>query len=168
MFKKPYVNNQIRAAQVRLIDENDRQVGVVSLKEALELAWAKKLDLVQVTDKVVPPVARITDYGKYLYALQKKDKGAKKTSEVKGIRLTYNISLHDMKMRADQAQKFLSKGDKVRIELRLRGREKAFANLSKEKVGQFLQLLGKLIPYKIDAELKKEMNGFSMIISKGI
>lgn len=167
MFKKPFVNNQIRASQVRLIDETDRQIGLVSLKEALEAAWAKHLDLVQVTDKLVPPVVRITDYGKYLYALQKKDKGAKKTSEVKGIRLTYNISPHDMEMRADQAQKFLVKGDKVRIELRLRGREKAFAVLSKEKVGQFLKLLEKLTPYKIDSELKKEVNGFSMIISKG-
>lgn len=166
MFKKPPVNNQIRSAQVRLIDENDHQVGVVSLKEALEAAWAKHLDLVQVTDKTQPPVAKITDYGKYLYALQKKDKGVKKTSEVKGIRLTYNISPHDMEMRAEQAQNFLQKGDKVRIELRLRGREKAFAGLSKEKVGQFLIILEKLTPYKVDCELKKEMNGFSMIISK--
>lgn len=166
MFHKPPVNNQIRAPQVRLIDENDHQVGIVSLKEALEAAWAKHLDLVQVTDKVSPPVAKITDFGKYLYSLQKKEKGVKKTSEVKGIRLTYNISSHDMEMRADQAQKFLTKGNKVRIELRLHGREKAFANLSKEKINQFLAILGKLIPYKIDSDLKKEMNGFSMIISK--
>jgi len=151
---------------VRLIDENDHQVGIVSLKEALEVAWAKHLDLVQVTDKVSPPIAKITDFGKYLYSLQKKEKGAKKTSEVKGIRLTYNISAHDMEMRADQAQKFLAKGNKVRIELRLHGREKAFANLSKEKINQFLAILGKLMPYKIDSDLKKEVNGFSMIISK--
>lgn len=151
---------------MRLIDENDHQVGIVSLKEALEAAWAKHLDLVQVTDKVSPPIAKITDFGKYLYSLQKKEKGAKKTSEVKGIRLTYNISAHDMEMRADQAQKFLAKGNKVRIELRLHGREKAFANLSKEKINQFLAILGKLMPYKIDSDLKKEVNGFSMIISK--
>jgi len=71
-----------------------------------------------------------------------------------------------MEMRADQAQKFLAKGNKVRIELRLHGREKAFANLSKEKINQFLTILGKLMPYKIDSDLKKEVNGFSMIISK--
>lgn len=166
MFKKPLVNNQIRASHVRLIDENDHQVGVVTLKEALQAAWAKKLDLVQVTEKTDPPVARIMEYGKYLYSLQKKDKSAKKTSEVKGVRLSYNISLHDMEMRAAQADKFLKKGDKVKIELRLRGREKAFGNLSKEKIGQFLEMLGKLIPYKIDKELKREQNGFTMIISK--
>ncbi len=166
MFKKPLINNQIRASQVRLIDETDHQLGIVMLKEALEMAWAKHLDLVQVTDKVIPPVVKITDYGKYLYSLQKKDKG-KRTSEVKSIRLTYNISPHDMETRAAQAKKFLEKGDKVKIDLRLRGREKAFANLSKEKVGQFLEILSKSTPYKIDQELKKEMGGFNMIVSKG-
>jgi len=72
VFKKPLVNNQIRATQVRLIDETDHQVGVVTLKDALEKAWAKHLDLVQVTDKVNPPVVKIADYGKYLYLLQKR------------------------------------------------------------------------------------------------
>jgi len=166
VLKKPPINNQIRAAQVRLIDESDHQVGVVTLKEALEMAWAKHLDLVQVTDKVAPPVVRITDYGKYLYALQKKEKSTH-TSEVKGIRLTYNISPHDMETRATAARKFLEKGDKVKIELRLRGREKAFGNISREKVNQFLDILGKMIPYKTDKELKREMGGFNMIISKG-
>jgi translation initiation factor IF-3 len=166
VFKKPPINNQIRAAQVRLIDENDHQVGVVSLREALEMAYSRHLDLVQVTDKVAPPVARITDYGKYLYALQKKEKNTR-TSEVKGIRLTYNISPHDMETRANAARKFLEKGDKVKIELRLRGREKAFGNLSKEKVEQFLAILAKLTPYKIDKEIKREMGGFNMIVSKG-
>ena len=94
-----------------MIDENDHQIGVITLKEALEAAWAKNLDLVQVTEKTVPPVVKITEYGKYLYALQKKDKSPKKTSEVKGIRLSYNISPHDMEMRATQAEKFLKKGD---------------------------------------------------------
>lgn len=149
-----------------MIDENDRQVGIVTLKVALETAWSKNLDLVQVTEKTNPPVAKIANYGKYLYALQKKEKSAKKTSEVKGIRLSYNISEHDMEIRAVQAEKFLKKGDKVKVELRLRGREKAFGNLSKEKVNQFLQILGKQILYKIDKELKREQNGLSMIISK--
>ena len=165
MFKKPPINNQIRAAQVRLIDENDRQVGVVPLKEALEAAWSKKLDLVQVTDKTSPPVAKIVEFGKYLYNLQKKEKNVR-TSEIKGVRLTYNISPHDMETRAAAAEKFLQKGDRVKIELRLRGRQKAFDALSREKVGQFLEILGKLVPYKTDKELKREMGGFNMIISK--
>lgn len=166
MLKKPPINNQIRATQVRLIDETDHQVGVVTLKEALQMAWDKHLDLVQVTDKVNPPIVKITDYGKYLYNLQKKEKSVH-TSEVKGIRLTYNISPHDMETRAGQAKKFLEKGDKVKIELRLRGREKAFNNISREKVNQFIEMVRKLTPCKVDTELKREMRGFSMIISKG-
>lgn len=165
MLKKPPINNQIRATQVRLIDENDRQVGIVPLKDALEMAWNKHLDLVQVTDKANPPVAKITDYGKYLYNLQKKEKSVR-TSEVKGIRLTYNISPHDMKTRAATASKFLEKGDRVKIDLRLRGREKAFGDLSKEKVGQFLKILEESTPYKIEKELKRGGGGYNMIISK--
>jgi len=165
VFKKPPINNQIRAAQVRLIDESDRQVGVVALKDALEMAWSKKLDLVQVTDKATPPVAKIVDFGKYLYNLQKKEKSVR-TSEVKGIRLTYNISPHDMETRASAAVKFLEKGDRVKIELRLRGRQKAFGNLSKEKVEQFLAILEQKVPCKVEKELKREMGGFNMIVSK--
>ncbi len=163
--KKPPVNNQIRATQVRLIDENGEQIGVVSLKEALEKAWSKHLDLVQVTDKADPPVARITDYGKYLYSLQKKEKNTR-TSETKCVRLTYNISPHDMETRAAAANKFLQKGDRVKIDLRLRGRQKAFGELSKEKVEQFLKILEKFTPYKVEKELKREMGGFNMIVSK--
>ena len=111
MFKKPPINNQIRATQVRLIDENDLQVGIVTLKEALEMAWAKHLDLVQVTDKVNPPVVKITDLREISLRPAKKRKDTR-TSEVKGIRLTYNISPHDMETRAIAADKFLKKGDK--------------------------------------------------------
>jgi len=150
---------------VRLIDEKDCQVGIVALKDALEAAWSKKLDLVQITDKTSPPVAKIVDFGKYLYNLQKKEKNVR-TSEIKGIRLTYNISPHDMETRASAAEKFLQKGDRVKIELRLRGRQKAFGNLSKEKVEQFLEILEKRVPCKIDKELKREMGGFNMIVSK--
>ena len=152
---------------MRLIDENDHQVGIVTLKEALQMAWSKNLDLVQVTEKTDPPVVKITEFGKYLYQLRKKDKSPKRTSEVKGVRLSYNISEHDMEMRAAQADKFLKKGDKVKLEMRLRGREKAFGNLSKEKVAQFLAILGKTTPYKVDKELKREQHGLIMIISKG-
>ncbi len=150
---------------MRLIDEKDCQVGIVALKDALEAAWSKKLDLVQITDKTSPPVAKIVDFGKYLYNLQKKEKNVR-TSEIKGIRLTYNISPHDMETRASAAEKFLQKGDRVKIELRLRGRQKAFGNLSKEKVEQFLEILEKRVPCKIDKELKREMGGFNMIVSK--
>lgn len=169
MIKKPLINRQIRAAELRLIDENGKQLGVVSFDEAARLAIERHLDLIQVTEKVDPPVCRLGDFGKYLYQEEKKNRGIKKQKggEVKGIRLTFNISDHDLETRANQAKKFLEKGDLVRIELRLRGREKALQGFGKEKITKFMEILGKIIPTKVEKGIMKEPRGFSMIISKG-
>ena len=169
MLKKPLVNNRIRAYEIRLIDETGKQLGVISLQKALQIAQERGLDLVQVTDKVEPPVCKIIDYGKYLYALQKKEKTAKikRTGEIKGIRLGFNISPHDLETKARLAEKFLKKGNKVRIEMRLRGREKALSEFAKEKINQFLKIVEKSIPLKIERELKRQPRGLTMIISKG-
>ncbi len=166
--KRPQVNNQIRAARVRLIDEAEKQLGIVNLKEALQMAQERNLDLIQVTEKVEPPVCKIMDYGKYLYRLQKKEKGAKAKSggDLKGIRLGFNISLHDLETRVHQAEKFLNKGDRVRVEMILRGREKGLPEVAKNKINQFIEILEKLIPIKIERELKRETRGFIMIITK--
>ena len=139
------------------------------LEEALRLAYERNLDLIQVTEKVDPPVCKIMDYGKYAYQEKKKEQSSakkQKTSTLKGIRLTFNIGQHDMETRARQAEKFLKDGDKVRIDIVLRGREKALGNFAREKIGKFLEVLQPFVPYKIERELKKEMRGFSMIISK--
>ena len=168
MIRRPLINNQIRAPQVRLVDETGKQAGVVSLQEALQTAKERGLDLIQVTEKATPAVCKIMDYGKYLYWLQKKEGVAKtkKGGELKGIRLGFNISLHDLETRAHQAEKFLKNGQKVRIEMILRGREKGLLGFAEGKVNQFLEILGKLIPIKIERGLKKEMKGFTMIIAK--
>jgi len=168
LLRKPLVNNQIRAREVRLIDETGKQAGVVPLQEALRMAEERNLDLIQVTEKAEPPVCKIMDYGKYLYWLQKKEKMAKgsKSSELKGIRLGFNISLHDLETRAHQAEKFLKKGDKIRIEMVLRGRQKALGDFAKGKINQFLEILEKLVSIKIERELKRESRGFTMIIAK--
>ena len=150
-----------------MIDETGKQLGVVSLNEALQKAEERRLDLIQVTEKVEPPVCKIMDYGKYLYQEKKKEKQAKpKGGELKGIRLTFNISAHDLETRARQSEKFLKGGDKIRIEMVLRGREKALGNFAREKINKFLEILQSLIPYKVERELKREPRGFSMIISK--
>jgi len=138
LLKKPLVNNQIRAQQVRLIDETKKQVGIVSLVEALRLAREHNLDLIQVTEKVEPPVCKIMEYGKYLYWLQKKEKGIKKSSEIKGIRLSFKISWHDLETRASQAEKFLKKGNRIKLEMILRGREKGFSEFAKGKINQYM------------------------------
>ena len=169
MIKKPFINNQIRARQVRVIDETGKQLGIFPLEAALRLAQERSLDLIQVTEKVDPPICKIEDYGKYLYREEKKERGIHKHKggELKGVRLTFNISQHDMETRAHQAEKFLKKGDKVRIELPLRGREKALGDFAKEKINKFLEILNGVIPIKIERELKREPRGFTMLISKG-
>jgi len=166
LIKRPLVNNQIRAPQVRVVDQTGKQLGIFRLEEALRIARERNLDLIQITEKVEPPVCKIIDYGKYLYWLQKKERGAKKSSQIKGIRLGFNISLYDLETRTHQAEKFLKKGNKVKVEMRLRGREKALGEFAKGKINQFLEILEKLIPIKTERELKREPRGFTMIISK--
>lgn len=168
MLIKPLVNNQIKAPQVRVIDETGKQLGVMPFEQAAQLAIERKLDLIQVTEKVEPPVCKIMDYGKYLYALQKKERAGKPkmAGGVKGIRLGFNISLHDLETRARQAEKFFKKGHKVRVELILRGREKAFGEMAKGKIIQFMEILSKLTPTKVERELKREPRGFTIIITK--
>ena len=162
------VNNRIRSREVRLIDETGKQVGVVSLEEALRIARERNLDLIQVTEKVTPVVCRLGDYVKYLYREEKKEKATHKHKggELKGIRLTFNISQHDLETRVRQTEKFLKRGDRVRVELPLRGREKALQNFAKEKIEKFLEILKGIVPIKIEQELKKEPRGFTMIIAK--
>jgi len=166
LFKRPSLNNQIRAREVRLIDEQGKQLGVFPLEVALRMARERSLDLIQVTEKVRPPVCKIADYGKYLYWLKKKAKKVKRVSETKIIRLGFNISPHDMEIRAKKAEEFLKKGDKIKVEIILRGREKRLKNFAKEKVGQFLQILNAIIPIKTEGELKKEPRGFKILITK--
>ena len=168
MLKRPPLNNQIRAKDVRVIDETGKQLGVISLEEALRIAGERNLDLIQVSEKAVPPVCKITEYGKYLYWQEKKAKEAikHKTSQTKTIQLTFNISPHDLETKADQSKKFLERGDRIIVVLVLRGREKALADFAKGKVAQFLETLNKKIPIKTERELKRDQRGFSMAIAK--
>ena len=149
-----------------MIDETGKQVGILALSEALRMASEKGLDLIQITEKVEPPVCRIMDYGKYLYREKKKEKPIKSSQgELKGIRLSFGISDHDIKIRAKQAEKFLKEGNKVKIELVLRGREKALGDFAKEKLKKFLIALELLIPIETEREIKREGRGFTMIIA---
>ena len=165
---KVLINNYIRAKEVRVISETGEQLGVMNIFNAIDLAKSKGLDLIQVTEKVDPPVCRIANYGKYLYSQQKKEKkmAKPKGGELKEIRLTFKISPHDMETRAKQAEKFLNGGDKIKINMSLRGREKAMGGFATEKVKLFLEKLNLLIPIKTERELKREPRGFTMIVSK--
>jgi len=166
--KRIIYNNFIRSSKLRLIDESGQQLGVVSFEEAKTKAQALGLDLIQVTEKIDPPVCKIMDYGKYAYQLEKKERKGKhqKAGELKNIRLTFAISEHDLETRAKAAVEFLQKGYKVRLEMRLRGREKYLDNFSRAKISKLLDVIKQATPIKFERELKKEPRGFSAIIAK--
>jgi translation initiation factor IF-3 len=151
-----------------LVSDDGTQLGVFTLGEAVKMARDSGLDLIQVTEKVDPPVCRLMDYGKFLYREKKKKKPQRDgQGEIKGIRLGFGISDHDMEIRAKQAAKFLQEGHKVKIELILRGREKALGDFAKEKFDKFHGILSKTTPLVIERELKREPRGLIMIVAKG-
>ncbi|MFO7951862.1 MAG: translation initiation factor IF-3 [Bacillota bacterium] len=121
-----FVNEQIKAREVRVIDPDGNQLGVMKTDEALDLAREKKKDLVNVAPNERPPVCRMMDYGKYKYEQSKKDKEAKKkqkTTSIKEIKLRPNIEKHDFDVKVKRGQKFLEKGDKIKVTVMFRGRE---------------------------------------------
>ncbi|MBI2049955.1 MAG: translation initiation factor IF-3 [Candidatus Staskawiczbacteria bacterium] len=162
------INNFIRAKEVRVIDENGQQLGIMNIFSAIDLAKERGLDLIQVTEKVEPPVCKIGDYGKYLYSLRKKEKktSLKTRTELKEVRIGFNISPHDLETKAKQAEKFLRDGHKIKVGMMLKGREKAMGDYAKGKILSFLEVLNSLIPIKVERELKREPRGFTTIISK--
>jgi len=135
---------------------------------AIEIAKEQGLDLIQVTERVSPPICKITDYGKYLYQLKKKEKKPhKKGGETKGIRLKFKTGEHDLRTKAKQSAKFLDQGNRVKIDLILRGREKALRNQAQIQVNKFLDILKEMISIEIDQPSKKNPRGISLIIKKG-
>jgi translation initiation factor IF-3 len=129
------VNERIRAREVRLIDENGAQLGVMPIQQALQLARQRDLDLIEVAPNAQPPVCRIMDFGKHKYQMQKKESEARKkahTSEMHLIRLKPQIDKHDLGIKVRKLREMLGEGDKVRIQLRFRGREMSRPHLGME------------------------------------
>ena len=134
------INEQIRDREVRLIGPDGEQIGVVSSKEAQKIADDAGLDLVKIAPNAKPPVCKVIDYGKYRYEMARKEKDAKKKQkivEIKEIRLSPNIDTNDLNTKMNAAKKFLTKGNKVKITLRFRGREMAHMNSSKHILDDF-------------------------------
>jgi translation initiation factor IF-3 len=128
----PRVNEEIRAPQVRLIDQEGEMQGVMSAREALIRAYDVGLDLLEISPNAVPPVVKILDYGKYKYEQQKKANEARKRQkvvEIKEIKVRPNIDDHDYDVKMRQAKDFIGEGDKVKVTLRFRGREMAHQDL---------------------------------------
>jgi translation initiation factor IF-3 len=129
------INEMIRIREVRIIDDEGQQLGVMPTAEALALAREKGLDLVEVAPTAVPPVCRILDYGQYKYELQKREREQKKKQKsqtFKEVRLAVKIDVHDLQTKARRAAEFLDKGDRVKVTVRFRGREISHANLGRD------------------------------------
>ncbi len=138
------INEEIRDKEVRVIGEAGQQLGIMSAREALQLAEEAGLDLVKIAPTAQPPVCRIVDYGKFKYEQIRKEKEAKKkqkVTEVKEIRLSPNIDTNDLNTKMKAARKFLAKGDRVKVTLRFRGREMAHMNTSKHILDDFAENL---------------------------
>ena len=134
------INDEIREKEVRVIDSDGAQLGILSIKDALAIAAEKNLDLVEIAPTANPHVCRIMDYGKYKFEQVKREKEAKKNQkviEVKEIRLSLNIDTNDFNTKLKQATKFLKDGNKVKVSVRFRGREMAHPELGTEMVQRF-------------------------------
>ena len=161
------INEQIRDREVRLIGENGEQLGIMSARDAMKLAREADLDLVKIAPNAKPPVCKIVDYGKYRYEQARREKEAKKkqrTMEVKEIRLSPNIDVNDLNTKANQARKFLSKGDRVKVSLRFRGRELAHINYSKQILDSFYEKLEDISV--VDKPAKMEGRTMVMFLSE--
>ena len=164
--KEALINEEIRDAEVRVIDENGTMLGVLPIEEALSIADERNLDLVNVSPNANPPVCKILDYGKYRYEIQKREKDAKKrqkVTEVKEVRLSTFIEEHDIQVKAKNASKFLQEGNRVKVSLRLRGRERDYANHAIEVMNDFAEALSDICI--VDKKPKFEGRGINMFLS---
>jgi translation initiation factor IF-3 len=167
--KRFRANEQIRIPSVFLIDENGERLGEFNTAEALERARDIGLDLVEVNPTARPPVVKIMDYGQFKYEQEKKkhkQKVAQKKVDTKGVRLSVRISKHDFELRIRQAKKFLSQGNKLKIEMVLRGRERAHPGKAEEVVRDFVEEIKQEEELNIvtEQELTKQGGRFTMVI----
>jgi len=162
-----FINEQIRDKEVRVIGADGEQLGIMSSKEALALAEEAELDLVKIAPTAKPPVCKIVDYSKYKYEQARREKEAKKkqkTVEIKEIRLSPNIDKNDLNTKMNAAKKFISKGDKVKITLRFRGREMAHMEGSKHILTDFAEGLAEIAV--VEKAPKVEGRSMTMVLAE--
>ena len=160
------INEQIRDKEIRVIGADGEQLGVMPTKDAQHLADEAELDLVKIAPNAKPPVCKIIDYGKYRYELARKEKESKKkqkTIDVKEVRLSPNIDKNDLNTKIGAARKFLSKGDKVKVTLRFRGREMAHMNASRYILENFAEALADVSG--IDKPIKQGGRSLTIFLS---
>ena len=160
------INEQIRDREIRLIGSDGEQLGIMSAREAMKIAQEAELDLVKIAPMAKPPVCKIIDYGKYKYEQTRKEKEAKKkqrTVEIKEVRLSPNIDTNDLNTKVNNARKFISKGNKVKVTLRFRGREMAHVQQSRHILDDFAELLTDIAVVEKPAKL--EGRNMSMVLT---
>ena len=160
------INEQIRDKEVRLIGPDGEQLGIMSAREAMAKAQEAELDLVKIAPQAKPPVCKIIDYGKYRYELARKEKEAKKkqkTTQVKEIRLSTFIEDHDIMVKAKTGAKFLKDGDKLKVSLRFRGREKDYVARGMEVMNKFAEAVSEV--GDIDKKPNFEGRSLTMILT---
>ncbi len=162
------INNQIRAKELRVIDNEGNNYGVLPLDEALALAEKMNLDLLEISPMAVPPVAKLMEYGKFMYEQKKKAQKAKagiKVSETKSIQVKVGTGDNDLALKARQASKWLAEGHRIKVELFLRGRSKFMEEkFLKERIERFLTLVTE--KFKIAEDIKKVPKGMMMTIER--
>lgn len=162
------INNQIRARELRVIGPEGENLGVLTFEEAFAKANELGLDLIEISPNANPPIAKITDYGKYQYEVNKKQKAQKAKShsvEVKSVQVKIGTGDHDLELKAKKASEWLKEGNKVKLELFLVGRSKYLdVKFLRERLDRILRLI--TTPYKISEEAKKGPKGLNMTIEK--
>ena len=161
------INGQIRDREVRVIGTDGEQLGVMSARDAQKLADEAELDLIKIAPKAKPPVCKIMDYGKFRYEQQKREKEAKKKQhvvETKEIRLSPNVEMNDLKTKANNARKFITKGDKVKVTLCFRGREMAHIGSSAHVLDDFAKMLEDIA--QVSKAAKLEGRNMTMFLEK--
>jgi translation initiation factor IF-3 len=162
------INNQIRASELRVIDDQNQNIGVLSIKEALELAQNRGLDLIEISPNANPPVAKVMDFGKYQYEASKKLKKAKagaKPTETKSIQIKIGTGEHDLELKAKNASNWLKEGHRIKIELFLSGRAKYMdEKFLKERLDRVLHLITE--DYKVSDSYKRGPKGLFLTIEK--
>lgn len=165
--KRTRVNQQIRLPEILLIDESGNKVGITSTSEALQRAKDLDLDLVEVAPHLNPPVCKILDFGKYQYEQSKSAPSHShkrhKARDTKEIRLGLKIGENDLDIKSKKVSQFLSKGNKVKITIKFKGRENAYPNLGRDLIDKFLSTITEL--YTIDKEPIKQGRQMTMFIS---
>ena len=156
------INEQIRDKEVRLISADGEQLGIMSSRDAMKLAQEAELDLVKIAPGAKPPVCKIIDYGKYKYEQEAKKK--QKTVEIKEVRLSPNIDTNDLNTKVNNAKKFISKGNKVKVTLRFRGREMAHVQQSKHILDDFAKQLEDVAT--VEKAAKLEGRNMSMVLAE--